>query len=60
MIPSNLENMGKCLSLIKSVQRRQLNHAISSPGTMALPQLHMADVQRVAQLKGKDLPLVFR
>lgn len=40
MIPSNLENMGKCLPLIRRVRCRQLNYASSSPGIRAFLQLH--------------------
>lgn len=40
MIPSNLENMGKCLPLIRRVRCRQLNYASSSLGIRAFLQLH--------------------
>lgn len=54
MIPSNLENMGKCLPLIKRVRCRELNYASSSLGIRGFLQLH----SRVCR-GGRYLPLAF-
>lgn len=59
MIPSNLENMGKCLLLkIKGVKCKQLNYTSSSPSIRAFLQLHSRHTEG-GPAQGTNLHLAF-